>query len=69
VLGVGRKKIILLVVPPQTDPDVAHEATMTAAAPSNDSTVGDLLAIGAHDAEAPTYHRPTFRRRIRRFRP
>jgi Family of unknown function (DUF5994) len=70
VLGVGRDKILLLVVPPHTDPDVAHEAMMTAAAPSNDSTVGDLLAIGAHDGEAPNaYHRPTFRRRIRRFRP
>ena len=70
VMGLGREKILLLVVPPHTDPDVAHEAMMTAAAPSNDSTVGDLLAIGAHDGEAPNaYHRPTFRRRIRRFRP
>src|SRR6201993_2591016 len=29
VLGVGREKILLLVVPPHTDPDVAHEAMMT----------------------------------------
>ena len=65
-VGVGRMKILLLVVPPNTAPDIAHEAMMTAAAPDNASTVGDLLAIGAHDAEAPNpYHRPTFRRRIR----
>jgi hypothetical protein len=70
VLGVGREKILLLVVPPDTDPDIAHEAMMTAAAPDNASTVGDLLASGAPEQEAPnTYHRPTFRRRIRRFRP
>jgi hypothetical protein len=70
VIGVGREKILLLVVPPHTDPDIAHEAMMTAAAPSNASTVGDLLAIGAHNDEpADDYHRPTFRRRVRRFRP
>jgi hypothetical protein len=70
VLGLGREKILLLVVPPHTDPDVAHEAMMTAAAPSDASTVADLLAVGAHDREAPNgYHLPTFRRRVRRFRP
>jgi hypothetical protein len=69
VLGVGREKILLLVVPPHTDPEIAHEAMMTAAAPSNDSTVSDLLAVGAHDADESTdYHRPTFRRRIRKDR-
>jgi hypothetical protein len=69
VLGVGREKILLLVIPPHTDPDIAHEAMMTAAAPSNDSTVADLLAIGAHDGQAPDdYHRPTFRQRIRKDR-
>ncbi|WP_297738330.1 DUF5994 family protein [Mycobacterium sp.] len=30
VLGVGRERILLLVVPPSTDPDIAHEAMMTA---------------------------------------
>jgi len=70
VLGVGREKILLLVVPPHTEPEIAHEAMMTAAAPDNASAVGDLLAIGAHDGEASdAYHRPTFRRRVRRFRP
>ncbi|MDT5096352.1 MAG: hypothetical protein QOC76_89 [Mycobacterium sp.] len=44
VLGLGREQIFLLVVPPQTDPDDAHHTMMTAAAPGNDSTVGDLLA-------------------------
>src|ERR1700742_4839493 len=69
VLGVGREKILLLVVPPHTDPDTAHEAMMTAAAPSNDSTVADLLSIGAHDGQSPDdRHRPTFRQRIRKDR-
>jgi len=70
VLGLGRAKILLLVVPPHTDPEIAHEAMMTAAAPNDSTTVGDLLAIGASGAEpANDYHRPTFRRRVRRFRP
>ena len=70
VLGVGREKILLLVVPPHTEPEIAHEAMMTAAAPDNASAVGDLLAIGTHDgAASDAYHRPTFRRRVRRFRP
>ena len=69
VLGLGRAKILLLVVPPHTDADVAHEAMMTAAAPNDATSVGDPLSIGAHDGEAPrTYHRPTFRRRIRKDR-
>jgi hypothetical protein len=45
---------------------------MTAAAPNDATTVGDLLGIDAHEQEeAPAngYHRPTFRRRVRRFRP
>ena len=70
VLGVGREKILLLVVPPHTEPDIAHEAMMTAAALNDATTVGDLLAIGARDREAPNaHHRPTFRRRIRGIRP
>ena len=44
VLGLGREKVLLLVVPPHTDPDMAHDALMTAAAPNNVSTVGDILA-------------------------
>jgi hypothetical protein len=70
VLGLGREKILLLVVPPHTDPEIAHEAMMTAAAPNDTTTVGDLLATGGYEAEAPNdYHSPTFRRRVRRFRP
>jgi hypothetical protein len=49
VLGIGREKILLLVVPPNTDPDLAHEAMMAAAAPNNALTVGDLLEIRALD--------------------
>ena len=68
VLGVVGEKILLLVVPPHTQPEIAHEAMMTAAAPANAATVGDLLAIGTYDGEASNgYHRPTFRRRVRRF--
>ena len=43
VLGVNRNKILLLVVPPHTDPGHAHTIMMAAAAPNNDSTVDDLL--------------------------
>lgn len=46
VLGVGHDNILLLVVPPHTDADDAHQAMMTAAAPGNASTVADLLATG-----------------------
>lgn len=52
VLGTGRERILLLVVPPHTDPDHAHETMMTAAAPDNASSVDDLLGISAYDREA-----------------
>ena len=39
VLGLNRDKIVLQVVPPNTDPGEAHATLMSAAAPSNDSTV------------------------------
>jgi hypothetical protein len=52
VLGIGRERILLLVVPPHTDPDHAHETMMTAAAPDNKSSVDDLLGISTHDREA-----------------
>lgn len=54
VLGVGRKKILLLVVPPQTQPGIAHEAMMTAAAPENAWPVADLLGIGAYTSDGRT---------------
>jgi Family of unknown function (DUF5994) len=69
VLGVGGEKILLLVVPPHTDPDLAHDAMMTAAAPNNASTVGDLLTSSGHDREARiACGRAAFRRRVRRSR-
>jgi hypothetical protein len=45
VRGIGREKILLLVVPPDSDPDHAHQTMMTAAAPDNASSVDDLLGI------------------------
>jgi hypothetical protein len=43
VVGVNRKPILLLVVPPYTDADHAHSTLMAAAAPDNIATVDDLL--------------------------
>ncbi|MDT5348868.1 MAG: hypothetical protein QOH91_2155 [Mycobacterium sp.] len=43
VHGLNRNKIVLLVVPADTDPDRAHHIMMTAAAPNNDSTIDCLL--------------------------
>jgi uncharacterized protein DUF5994 len=43
VLGADRGRIVLLVVPPNTDPDQAHATMMAAAAPNNDATVDGLL--------------------------
>jgi Family of unknown function (DUF5994) len=61
VLGVGRERLLLLVVPPSTDPDIAHDAMMTAAAPDNTSTVGDMLGISVGGQAPPgACYRPTF---------
>jgi hypothetical protein len=51
VLGLDGSRIALLVVPPNSDPDQAHDALMTAAAPGDVSTVGDLLAQTARSRE------------------
>ena len=68
VLGVGRERLLLLVVPPSTDPDIAHDAMMTAAAPDNASTVGDMLGMSdAGQAPPGACYRPTFHRCVRRF--
>jgi Family of unknown function (DUF5994) len=69
VLGIGRGKILLLVVPPNTKPDMAHTTMMTAAAPDDASTVGDMLGLSTPTRAAHDYscYRPTFRRRVRRF--
>ncbi|HJT92229.1 MAG TPA: DUF5994 family protein [Mycobacterium sp.] len=50
ILGATRGRIVLLVVPPDTDPDQAHATMMAAAAPNNDATVDGLLLVGAADA-------------------
>ena len=51
VLGLNRKKIVLLVVSPQADPDQAHAIMMTAAGPNNAATVESLLMISAEETE------------------
>jgi len=47
VLGLNRSRLVLLVVPPRTDPETAHTAMMTAAERDNTSTVADLLSLSA----------------------
>jgi hypothetical protein len=54
VFGLNRNKTVLLVVPPNTDPDKAHATLMAAAAPSNDSTVDGLLMVSAREREIRT---------------
>jgi hypothetical protein len=51
VQGIDRAKLLLLVVPTNTDPDLAHEAMMAAASPNNASTIGDLLEMKGHTQE------------------
>jgi len=43
--------LVLLVVPPDTDPPAAHAAVMTAADPDDVSTAEELLAIGMRAAQ------------------
>jgi Family of unknown function (DUF5994) len=52
VLGLNRDKLLLLVVPPYSDPGHAHTAMMAAAAPNNDSTVEGLLMTSVRDRAA-----------------
>ena len=54
VLGLDGNRIVLLVVPPHTDPDRAHATMMAAAAQDNDSTVDGLLMISLRDRESRT---------------
>ncbi|MGO9381194.1 MAG: DUF5994 family protein [Mycobacterium sp.] len=51
VLGLNRAKTVLLVVSRHADPDQAHAIMMTAAGPSNASTVESLLLTSAEDTE------------------
>jgi hypothetical protein len=53
VLGLTRKKVVLLVVSPQADPDHAHAIMMTAAGPNNALTVDSLLTVSAEEHESP----------------
>jgi Family of unknown function (DUF5994) len=43
VLGLSREKVLLLVIPPNANPDLAHDAMMTAAAPNDVTTIVDIL--------------------------
>lgn len=52
VLGLNRDKVLLLVVPPYTDPDYAHTAMMAAAGPDNASTADGLLMTSMRDKTA-----------------
>ena len=52
VFGADGKKIHLVVVPHQFDPDIAHQAMMAAAAPNDASTVDDLLVVSPQERKA-----------------
>ena len=51
ILGLNRRRITLLVVPPGADPDDAHAVMMAAAFPQDASTVSDLLMSNSRDQE------------------
>ena len=52
VLGVNRTKIVLLVIPAQTDPDHAHAIMMAAATREDASTIDGLLATRTQNRKA-----------------
>jgi hypothetical protein len=54
VVGLNRKRIVLLVVSPHADPDQAHAIMMTAAGANDASTVTSLLGLSADKAETRT---------------
>lgn len=54
VLGLDGGRLILLVIPPRTDPSDAHATMMTAAQPDNADTVDGLLAISPRDRDRRT---------------
>jgi hypothetical protein len=53
VLGINRRKMVLLVVSPSADPEQAHAIMMTAAGPSDASTVVSLLTTTAEEQQSP----------------
>lgn len=52
VVGLNHDKVLLLVVPPYTDPNYAHTAMMAAAGVDNASTVDALLVTSGRDKTA-----------------
>ncbi|MGB3474462.1 MAG: DUF5994 family protein [Mycobacterium sp.] len=54
ILGADGSRIVLLVVPPRTNPDQAHETMMSAAAPDNDLSVDTLLVISDRERATRT---------------
>lgn len=53
VLGLNRRRIVLLVVSPLADPDQAHAIMMAAAGPDNALTVDSLLRTSVQERETP----------------
>jgi len=58
VIGVNATQVVLLVVPPHTDPDRAYTALTAAAAPGEASTVADLLAISSPNGPTARHLQP-----------
>ena len=54
VLGLGHDRIVLLVVPPNTDPTHAPATMMAAAEPNNASTVDNLLVVNVDERRRRT---------------
>jgi hypothetical protein len=51
VIGEGFGRLVLLIVPPYTNPTRAYTAVMTASKPDNVSTPDELLGIGRREAQ------------------
>ncbi len=51
LVGEGFGSLVLLVVPPYTNPTRAYTAVMTASSPDDVSTPDELLGIGPREAE------------------
>ena len=56
VLGLNRRKLVLLVIPAQTDPDHAHAIMMAAATREDASTIDGLLATRTQNRKAGARH-------------
>jgi Family of unknown function (DUF5994) len=51
VIGKGVGRLVLLIVPPYTNPTRAYTAVMTASKPDNVSTPDELLGVGRREAQ------------------